>query len=92
MGVRIRVAAVATLLVGIGAGMALLLSRGRVQLMTGFGSPHPDCVPPPAHPGRYICYLMGHPHASLGVAVILVSALICAVLWLLSYRRSRAFV
>jgi hypothetical protein len=75
----------AIVVLGLALGVTLILVHGRVPFANG------DCLPPPAPPSGdgYRCYRMGHPHARLGVMVVLVSFVAFAGLSLVSYRRSR---
>jgi hypothetical protein len=82
MQVRLRTAAVAVLVAGVAVGLALMLMRGQVMVTNG------DCLPPPGPPSGngYRCYITGHPHAALGIAVVLVSLVLSAALVLFAHR------
>lgn len=83
MRVGLRVAAVAILLAGVGIGLALILSRGRI-LVTNV-----DCLPPPGYvAGGWQCYRIGYPYRFLGALICIASLAAFVVLWLLSDRRS----
>jgi hypothetical protein len=75
----------AIVVLGLALGITLILIHGQVPFTNG------DCLPPPGPPSGdgYRCYRTGHPHALLGVMVVLVSFVALAGLSLVSYRRSR---
>lgn len=81
----LRISAAVILVAGVGCGTALMLMSGRVLFTAG------DCPPPLGYTGGgYRCYTTGHPHAVIGVVVVLVGLFASVILWGLSYRRSVA--
>lgn len=66
----------------IGIGVVLIQQVGQVLFTNG------DCLPPPGPPGAYRCYVDGHPHAGLGVALVIAGGLALLCLVALMVRRA----